>query len=79
VIDLATAAAVRFGWTWHYTIDQVPLSVLVLMLRTARRGDPGEDDTPSMTEIEMDDYVSEHGWNSDTIEHLRRNYYGAEF
>lgn len=37
MIELATAAATRFGWTWEYVFDGIGLGVLALMLRTAAR------------------------------------------
>ena len=67
-MEIAAAAASRYGWSWEYIWDGVPLSVLVLLLGASIRQERhGESSTWTMAELDICDYVDEHGWDPDAI------------
>lgn len=62
MIELATAACTRFGWTWDYVFDGIGLGVLVLMLRTGRRHDGQDDGAWAADEMELVEWMAEKGY-----------------
>ena len=61
MIELATAAATRFGWTWDYIFDGIGLGVLVLMLRTGQRQDGNGQGVWTADEMDLDDWMQTNG------------------
>jgi len=48
------------------------------MLSTARRHDPDGDTTWSQQELEIEDYVSEHGFDAAARDEIRKRFFAED-